>query len=210
MYGSLGYKKIDLDDLNNTLAAQGYNALPEDYVSLGLGGFFMIDKVVLGGETNFLWREGKDSTLSSGSTIKGSFSALEAVGTAGFLLFDSKYIQIIPYGGLGLSGMNLALTNTAATTFDAIAKAPTSGTVLTSLAGVLKIGVQFNLKIKLFTYKGADFGLLGGLKTGYGLSFLQSDWVMGGLNDRVSVSGGPSSNLNGLFVQGYLGVWGTL
>ena len=188
VYGTLGYKKIQLDDLNSNLTAKGYQALPED----------------------FYWREGKNSTLSNANTYRGSFNAASMAGTMGFLLLDEKFFQVIPYGGLGLTGMNLTLTNTTVSSFDTVTAAPASGVTLTSLAGLLKVGVQFNLKWELFNYKGGKFGLLTGIKTGYGFSFLNSDWAMGGLNDRVAVTGGPSSSLNGFYAQGFLGAWGTI
>lgn len=203
---TLGWQKLPLTDLNSELGRYGYQQAPENFFTIGGVGQVTISRIVLGLEGSYLWGAGKEAQIGS-NTIKNSFSALKAVGIIGFLIYTSERLDIFPYIGAGLGGYNLMMTNAQSDSFGNIISTGQRGAVISSASLLIITGIQLTYRIPVLKADKGVFGLALGVKGGYDISFAQSDWYVGGINDFIPVTGGPRTPLSGPYAQGIIGIW---
>ena len=203
---TLGWENLSLSDLNSTLTPRGYQAVPENFFTIGGTAQITISRVVLGVEGTWLWGTGRDGNVA-GNTIRNSFSAFRGLGLIGYLIYTSDRFDVFPYIGGGFAGYNLIMTNTMGDTFGNIASTGQRGAVLSSLSFLMTGGVQVTYRIPVIVTDKGVFGLVLGAKGGYDVAFAQSNWAMGGVNDFVPVSGGPKTPLTGPYAQALIGIW---
>lgn len=203
---TLGWENLSLSNLNGALTSKGYQPAPENNFTLGMTGQVTISRVVLGLEGSWLWGAGRESMIGT-NTIKTSFSAFKAIGLIGYLIYTSERLDIFPYLGFGLAGYNLVMTNTQGDTFGNIVSAGQRGAVLSSASLLLSTGAQLTYRLPVVVSDKGVFGLALGIKGGYDIAFVNSDWVSGGINDLIPVSGGPKTSLTGPYAQALIGIW---
>src|SRR5262249_11778056 len=122
-------------------------------------------------------------------------------------IYTSERLDIFPYIGGGLAGYNLVMTNTYGDSFGNIISTGQRGAVLSSLSFMLTTGAQLTYRLPVISSDKGVFGLALGVKAGYDFAFVQSNWVSGGINDLVPVSGGPKTSLTGPYAQALIGIW---
>lgn len=203
---TLGWENLSLSNLNDALAPKGYKAVPENNFSLGGTAQVSISRIVLGLEGAWLWGAGRESMVA-GNTIKNSFSAFKAIGLIGFLIYTSERLDIFPYIGFGLAGYNLVMTNAQNDSFNNIVASGQRGAVLSSASLLMSTGAQLTYRLPVLVADKGVFGLALGIKGGYDIAFVNSDWVSGGINDLIPVSGGPKTSLTGPYAQALIGIW---
>jgi hypothetical protein len=203
---TLGWEKLSLTDLNDTLTPRGYQAVPEHFFTLGGVAQVTISRVVLGLEGTWLWGAGREANVG-GNNIRNSFSAFRGLGIIGYLIYTSDRFDVFPYIGGGFAGYNLIMTNTMGDSFGNIVSTGQRGAVLSSLSFLMTGGVQITYRLPVITTDKGVFGLALGAKAGYDVAFAQSNWAMGGINDFVPVSGGPKTPLTGPYAQAIIGIW---
>ncbi len=203
---TLGWENLSLSNLNDALTPKGYKSVPENNFALGGTAQVSISRIVLGLEGAWLWGAGREAMVA-GNTIKNSFSAFKAIGLIGFLVYTSERLDIFPYIGFGLAGYNLVMTNAQNDTFNNIVATGQRGAVLSSASLLMSTGAQLTYRLPVIVADKGVFGLALGIKGGYDIAFVNSDWVSGGINDLIPVSGGPKTSLTGPYAQALIGIW---
>ena len=85
-YGILGGQGINLSQLNRSLDNIGYSKLPDEmYLSLGGGGYIILNEIALGAEGAMHWREGKNSKID-GKSYHASLNTAYFLGKMGFII----------------------------------------------------------------------------------------------------------------------------
>ena len=101
----VGVQHLDLDDLNDRLAAHSYPALPGSMLSLGGGGWAVRGRLMVGGEGHALI--GSAKTTSDG-TYKSRLTAGYGMLDLGYSVYDRDRFEIYPMlGDIGPSGVEV-------------------------------------------------------------------------------------------------------
>jgi len=196
---AIGVQFADLGPLNNRLSNQGYPTFPLNMVLIGGGGYGVANRILLGGEGHGLLTENQGSKGRNVS-VGGGYGLF----TLGYLFRPTSNLRVYPQVGLGGGGVRLEIGNQGtATDFEDILDDPDRGvnvgrsSLLVSLGGGLA-----------YQFSGPDEhgGLRLGLRAGYMLSALSSDWK---LND-TTFSGGPDAAIQGPFIHLTIGGGGAV
>ena len=188
---SIGTQFTDLGSLNNRLAEAGYPTFTSEMLSLGGGGYGVVaNRLLLGGEGHALTTT--DGTFQGRTVSVGGGYGLF---TLGYLFRPTSNLRAFPLAGVGGGGLQLEIESTGdPNNFDEILNNPNrSATVgraslLVSLGG----GIEYQ-----FGPPGKSGGVRLGLRAGYVISALNSDWQL----DENSLSGGPDATMQGPFIR---------
>jgi hypothetical protein len=202
-YFMIGWSALDLDDLNAALAVHGYPQFNESCLSLGGAGHFAVGRLVLGGQGHAYLSESRDALLPTGTY------RTELSGGVGF--FDLGY-QFVCTGrthaalmvGLGGGGVQLKTIDLSGPTFEDVLDDPGRGSELTTTGFLLDLGVSVNWIARRGYDHEVSGGPLFGVRAGYILAPVKSDWQLG---DR-EIAGGPRMGVEGAYVRALLGFGG--
>ncbi len=188
---AVGTQFTDLAPLNDRLSGAGYPTFASEMVSLGGGGYGVVaNRLMLGGEGHGLL------------TADGSFRGRNVSVGGGYGLFNLGYLfrpasglRVYPLLGLGAGGLQLDIKNEGtADTFDDVLNDPSrsasvgQASVLVSLGG----GLEYQ-----FGTPGEGRTARLGVRAGYMISALSSDWQLG----NSSLAGGPDASMQGPFLR---------
>lgn len=191
-----GYQMIDIKELNSRLKLFGLPQFDKSYVSLGGGGFGILNNFVIGGEGHGL--VGSDLSNQSYQT---NLTAGYGLFDMGYLIYSSNGLKIFPIIGFGGGGIDLRINEKNLVDFDQVLNNPKKGSVL-SVAGLM---LNFGLNLFYNLNLSGDEERLGGLSFGLNLGythFLQlGNWSL----FETEIAGGPKVGLSGFYIRFTIG-----
>lgn len=203
-----GYMKLDLAELNATLAAAGYPALQDGLATLGGGGFGMKGRFLLGGEGHALI--GSEETTADGATqveLGGGYGLFRV----GYLAYTIEGLDVYPMIGIGGGGMSLSLVDRSAPTFGEVLADPRRSSKLSTSSFLLdaSVAAHYRFAVEESAPQPAEEddpgGVLVGVQTGYTFAPGSSSWNLDVIN---TVAGGPDLSMEAFYVRITIGGWG--
>ena len=189
----LGGTSLGLNGLNASLTRTGRPALPSSFATLGGDGHLLVGRLLLGGEGHSLIGR----AVGAGNA-RASLRGFCGFFDLGYVVHAARALVVYPLFGVGAGAVTLSLDGRAAPSFDA------SLAVRGERLRLQKSGFLLNFAL------GADrhfppFGgrLLVGVRLGYILAPVRSDWELGGRE----IEGGPDADWTGPYLRVSIG-WG--
>jgi hypothetical protein len=188
-YFAIGVNATDLGPLNDRLSANGYPTFSTELLSVGGGTYRVVaNRILLGAELSGLLTpnqgfRGRDVFVGGGY---GLFSL-------GYLIEPASRLRVFPVAGLGAGGLVLDIGDSGAANFDDVLADPNRSATLTKGSLLVSLGAGLEYR---FGTPGGD-GLRLGLRGGYLISTLDSDWQLG----QNRLSGGPDATMQGPFLR---------
>lgn len=189
---SVGAIMVDIDALNNQLAAQDYPTFDDRMLTLGAGGYGVIADVLLIGGEGYGHIAGMESFEGRDVTLGGGYGFFNL----GALIDLTPNVRFYPLAGIGGGGLALDIGAEPADDFDDVLDDPgqrasiAQGSLLFNLGGGLE-----------FTTAPEGGGFLIGLRAGYVFSGYDTNWML----DGDSLAGSPDSNLEGPYLRLLIG-----
>jgi hypothetical protein len=178
--------------INDAFAARGYPQVSSSLVTLGSGGYFRINRLLLGGEGYWTVKRSSSSPTFD-TSVSGGMGFLDV----GYIVGRWGNLALFPMLALGGGGITYTVVPKGSGSFDQVLDTPTRGASLTTggFIGQLMIGTDylFNSSTKPDEVRGP----LLGVRIGYALPLTHGGWSLFGSN----VDGGPSVSLGGPFVR---------
>ncbi|MFB6273995.1 MAG: hypothetical protein ABEL51_13985 [Salinibacter sp.] len=195
---SIGVQFADLAALNNRLSSKGYPTFSSEMVSIGGGGYTVLNRFLIGGQGHGLIT-GEQGYNGRDVSVGGGYGLF----TLGYLFRPTSNLHVYPQVGLGGGGVRLEIGSRGdAENFDDVLNDPNRSasvgraSLLVSLGG----GLEYQ-----FGGPEEHGGLRLGLRAGYLVSALNSDWQI----NTTTLSGGPDATLQGPFIRLTIGGSGT-
>lgn len=199
-YFLIGPQWLQLGDLNDRLAGAGYAGFEESFLSIGGGGHAIIGRWIVGGEGHgVVHREAQNGAFNT--KIGGGWGAFNV----GYVVWRPGDIFVYPKLGVGGGGYDLTFASREAVTFDDLLANPAreSRVTMGGLLVDLGVGADWLIALGARRHHGRG-GLVLGLRAGYLLMPLRSDWTL----DEVEASGGPNVGIQGPYVRAAIGFGG--
>jgi len=188
---AVGTQVADLGPLNNRLSNAGYPTFSSEMVSLGGGGYGVVgNRLMLGGEGHGLLtaegtRQGRNVSVGGGY---GLFNI-------GYLFSPASRLRVYPLLGLGGGGLQLDIESEGtADNFDEVLETPNRSATVGRASLLVSLGGGLEYQ---FGTPGEGRSARLGLRAGYVLSALRSDWQL----DDQALADGPDASLRGPFVR---------
>ena len=198
-YFMIGGNMAHLGDLNSELKDAGYPSFEEDFFTLGVGGFFVIKKVILGGE-GFVFLPRDASNEDYTVELSGSYG----VFNIGYMAFSKWGLDVYPLLGIGGYGFTLEIYERGSHSFDDILDDPRRGAYMTTGGFTLLPALGVDYLFDLSSSEKSAGGIVVGLRAGYAYSPVEGDWRFG----ESDVSNAPAVGLTGPFVFLTIGAGG--
>jgi hypothetical protein len=188
---AIGTQFTDLAPLNDRLAGAGYPTFASEMVSLGGGGYGVVaDRLMLGGEGHGLITA--DGTFQGRTVSVGGGYGLFNLG---YLFRPTPKLRVYPQVGVGGGGLQLEIGSAGdADQFDDILQNPSRSATVGQASFLVSLGGGLEYR---FGDPGKEGGVQLGLRAGYVISALNSDWQL----DEESLGGGPDATMQGPFVR---------
>jgi len=198
-YLMLGASLIDLEALKASLDNEGYSTFEHLFISLGGGGYQIINGVLVGGEGHGL--TGRRETTPSSGKYKTSLSGGYGLLNVGYLVYAIEGLNVYPFLGLGGGVLRLRIVERGAPVFEEVLKDPQRSVELSTGGLLVSVGVGADYLVSLMGYGREPGGFVFGLRIGYRFAPMRGDWKM----DGMDVPGGPGTGLTGPYVHFMLG-----
>jgi hypothetical protein len=199
-YFIMGAHFLDLGNLNVMLENKGYNAYFENFISIGGGGYWRINRFIMEGEGHTIL-ESKEKFNIYKSSISGGFGFFNI----GYVLISKPHFSLYPLFGPGYGGLTLKIWDeNDVPTFGEILDNP-KRTVETSTGNFLiNLGIGLDILTPFKKDETGEGGPCFGFRMGYLLAIGKGDWSYEG-ND---ISGGPEIGLDGFYIRLFIGAGG--
>jgi hypothetical protein len=191
-YFSVGVAYMDIDDLNDRLAVQGYPTFDENFITLGGGGFVNRNGLLLGGEGHVAFQS---EQTTSGGTFRTGLAGGFGMFDVGYMIVQTRHLGIYPILGVGGGGMSLSIHERSTVDFDDVLADPRRGATLTN--GAFLLGGALGADWLIGTNGNGRSGFIVGVRAGYNFAPLDADWRL----DGSDVAGGPDSGFTGPYVR---------
>lgn len=189
-YFAIGTYLIDLTPLNDRLDNAGYPTFASEMISIGGGGYGVVNRILLGGEGHGLITADQGFN-GRNVTVGGGYGLF----TLGYLFRPHSSVRVFPQLGFGGGGLQLEIgSQGSADQFDDILDDPTRSATIGKTSMLVSIGAGLEYE---FSGPDEESGLRLGLRAGYLLSPLNSDWQL----DEMTLSGGPDATMQGPFLR---------
>lgn len=195
---AIGIHSIDIASLNTRLENAGYPTFASETLSIGGGGYGVVNRILLGGEGHTL--------LTGDKGVNGrnvSVGAGYGLFTLGYLFRPSSSLHVYPQLGLGGGGLQVEIGSQGnASAFDDVLDDPNRSTTVGRASLLVRLGAGLE-----YEFSGSDEtgGFRLGLRAGYMLAPVNSDWTL----DETTLSGGPAATLQGPFLHLTIGAGGS-
>lgn len=192
---AIGTNVINIDALNDRLAAFGYPTYGSSFLSLGGGGYGVVGgRVLLGGEGYGLIRpaqsvQGRDVSVGGGYGL----------ATLGYLAWSDTQLRVYPQVGIGAGGFTVDIGSVGdINDFDDVLDDPNRRAELTRGSLLVSLGVGATYA---FSQPDESGGFRIGLQAGYLFAPYSSDWQL----DDASLDNGPDAGFDGPFIRLLIG-----
>lgn len=195
---AFGGSKLDLDDLDAALAAEGFNSLESSDYSAGLSGYKLTDGgLIIGVEI-----QGSGQTVFSDS-LKAAVSVNSIMFHVGRVVLGRDGLKIFPLVGIGSSSVGIRMDSRAFTpTFGQVLAQPLRESRMNAGGLALQLAIGVDSHIRFSHKRGRRAGLLLGARVGYTYKPGEVTWQMEG----GDVLGGPSADVSGPFFRLHVGM----
>jgi hypothetical protein len=198
----VGYLRMDVDDLNGSLAGAGLPSLDRNYLTLGGGGYGSRGRFLIGGEGHALL--GRKETTTGGArqlTADGGYGLFRV----GYLAVSAGPLDVYPLFGIGGGGTSLKIAERSVPTFDEVLTDPERSATMSAAVFLLDLAAAVSYRVTMGEREGRVGGILLGIQAGYTFAPAQSAWTLDGIND---VADGPDFGIEGPYVRIAIGGWG--
>ena len=198
IYAPMGGIKLDHSDINSELDKYGYEYLPEEYRSLGIG-LQISGKRFVWGFALYDWRPLKGTTRSGNYQMKnkGTFYIFQH----GYKLLKSNNWSVFPYVGvLGGGSFWLTISQPDSMNFDDFLQNPKRSLTLRRQCWLFDVGFAFDYLIPFHINKdGNETSVLLGARIGYVYDpGINTGWFYG--DDEPEEDPGTPNNVNESFM----------
>ncbi|MFB6248642.1 MAG: hypothetical protein ABEL97_08745 [Salinibacter sp.] len=190
-YFAVGTQFTNLAPLNDRLSGAGYPTFTSEMISLGGGGYGVVaNRLMLGGEGHGLLtaegaRQGRNVSVGGGY---GLFNL-------GYLFRPASSLRVYPMVGLGAGGLQLDIESAGtADNFDDVLNDPNRSATVGRAGMLISLGGGLEYQ---FGTPGEGRSARLGVRVGYMISALRSDWQLG----DNALSGGPDASMQGPFLR---------
>jgi len=198
-YFMVGMQKLDVKELNTILQQHNYPVLDENYVSLGGGGYGIVNNFVIGGEGH-----GLIGSEVSNANYRLNLSAGYGMFNVGYVIYHNFGLRIFPLIGFGAGGIDLTIYEKPSPDFDDIMNNPKRGSSL-SLGGLMfNLGLNGSYTLK-FGGEDKNGGILIGFSAGYTQFLKLGNWTF----FEKEISGGPNIGISGFYLRFSIGGGGS-
>lgn len=194
---TVGWERLDLEQINSRLTTNNFPSLSEDVVSLGGGAWGVRNNFVLGVQGNAVI--GPDETTTGGNfttQFLGGYGQLDL----GYLVFSNERLDVWPTVGLGGGAVTLEFVEQRQQTFDEILADPETSADLTADGFLVDLGLSADVQLtgsKIADETSSARGFAVGVRTGYTHSMGDWDWKVGDVN----VTDGPEAGIRGFYIR---------
>lgn len=197
---SAGYQTIDIKGLNKQLKLFNYPEFDRSFLTIGGGGFGIVNDYVIGGEGH-----GFISSDLSNQFYQTNLMAGYGLFDLGYIVYTSKNLIIFPLIGFGGGGIDVRINEKSLVDFDSVLINPKRGSVLSNAGLMLNFGLNFIYHLNL-SEEGSDKG---GISLGVNLGYLQffkiGNWTL----FDTEIARGPDVGLSGFYFRFTIGGGGS-
>lgn len=198
-YVALGSVDLELDALNDRLAAAGLPEVSTSAFALGGGGYGLRGRVLLGGEGHgFLLADETTPDGTTGLRLAGGYGLF----LVGWELFRGDRLALYPRGGFGGGGYSLQIGPREVPRFDDVLADPARSTSLTNGGFLTSFGLRAELALGERPRRGASRS---GPVIGLEVSTLRGLGPWGWRSEWGEVTRGPDVPLEGAHLRVTLG-----
>lgn len=197
---TVGWRQIDVDELNASLAAAGYPEVADDFISVGGGVQLIAGRVMIGVEGfGLIGTEAEVSRGEFDATLAGGHGAV----SIGLAAIATPHFRLYPMASLGGGAMTLDIIEAGRVSFDEVLVEPRRGSHLSQASLLAGAGLGADLMVPF----GAGGRLLTiGLAGGYTFAPWTSRWYLSRDNSgSASVTDGPDLGIEGPYAKLTLG-----
>ena len=199
------YRHTNLDQINNTLNANGIPSLSNSDIWLNL----TMDHI----HGAWIFEDGLGATpltTSRNTNLKASFGQAQAYFRAGYNLTKGQAVSFFPFAGINLTGAMLHIKdetreNNVNNFTTGLLASTSSKTYYQGNFGIeLGAGLDYNIKLKSKTTDcfTVDRSIPIGIRAGYYINASRGDWKF----DDHTLDGGPTKNQSAVFVSFNIGL----
>ncbi|UCE26419.1 MAG: hypothetical protein JSW52_08690 [Candidatus Coatesbacteria bacterium] len=195
IFFTMGFTKNEKGDLGTSLRNSGFGRFGDKNLYLGAGGYFLLDNNLLLGGSG-----GGVIPAAETDDYKTRLYAAHLTFDAGYAFLRKRYFVAYPFGGLGIGGARLTLTdNDPPDDFNDYLDGTFHTATLFRLGVAMKAGGGFEVRVPL-TDRG--FSLVFGTRGGYVYMPWASDWYF----ESTGAGNEPDYRYGGPYVVGFAGV----
>lgn len=190
-----GYSMFNFDELNNMLSEiKGYPEISEGALSLGGGGHFSTDNLIIGGEGHGLMG-GDVSSPDYRISAEGGYGFFNV----GYVLFKNKSIIAYPLIGIGGGGASVRITPRpdGTVSFEDLLLEPERESVISSGSFMINISASVDYWVLGTKSEGGTGGFLLGFKIGYVQNLGGDEWYL----NETELPGSPASPMGGPYFR---------
>lgn len=206
----VGFQSPELGSLNEQLAAAGYPAFDDGFLTLGGFGWGRVGRFLVGGEGHGILPA--EETTDDGS-YRTRLSGGYGLFNLGYLAHSGRRVDLYPIAGIGGGAMTLDVVERSSPTFDDVLDDPGRSSRLSASTFLVSAALGVDVRLGRRHARRGDRdgddepggGLLVGIRTGWIWAPGDANWELDELND---VAGGPQLGPDGFFVRISLGGWG--
>jgi len=189
IYGGMGFfmggmRPYVVNDINTSLNNNGLPELNDSLISLGGGGYGIIDRFLIGGEGHGIVKKVTTSEL-----YKTTFTGGYGVFDLGYVLTSSRKFLLYPMVGIGANVVDMQITQKETIDFDDVLNDPKRGIHLKQESMILDMSM--NASIALWNHG----GLMMTARVGYIMTPSVSEMDMNG----IEVYNSPEIKMEGLY-----------
>lgn len=200
-YGMLGTNFFEFSKLNVNLEQKGIPHVPRGYLSYGVGGHFIQDKLVLGFELVQLKERYTNHAKSAEflASVSGKFINL----LVGHLVFSRKGLMVYPYTSLGMGRLKMVVVENSIDSFNKIDTLHMSNMV-EKLDFVMGLGIAGDYFFNYSKKSKGNNSIMIGFRMGVNMSPVPGNWRL----NRIKVYDGPQMGINGPYFRIIVGLGG--
>ncbi len=198
-YVMIGGSNLRLNNLNLVLNRMNLPTVGNYYLSYGIGGHVIHNKLVVGLELVHTLENDSPGALDFNTSVEANYGTLNF----GYLLHSQKGLMLYPYTGLGLGRLTLRVTENNIHSFEDITGYQ-KGSDSRSTNILVNLGFAVDFFYKYNEKKKGQNNLVVGLRAGYILSPIRRHWRV----NHIQVHDGPDARISGPYIRITLGLGG--
>ncbi len=198
-YVIIGAGSLRIKSLNDFLGTNGLPEVTNNFLSFGLGGHIIHNKMVIGLELGRYLEHYGPSKLAYNTSLSARYTVINF----GYLFQSESGLMYYPFIGLGAGLLKLQVVENNIDHFGDVMKGQ-DGSDAKRLSMLLNVGVSLDYFHKYNKKKKGKNSLVFGLRAGYLFSPLSFDWKV----NRIAVPSGPGTTINGPYFRVVIGLGG--
>jgi len=198
-YAIGGGNILELNRLNLNLSERGFPQVPTTYLSYGVGGHFINNKLVFGVELLRLFERTTTTPAEYNLSVSVKFILLNF----GHLIYQKKGLMMYPYLGTGYGRFKMLTAQNNIDSFNDISHLQKSSEAVFSNM-IFNLGFATDYFLKYNPGKKGHNNLMIGFRIGINFIPFNSTWKV----NRIPVHDGPNIGINGPYFRVIIGLGG--